>query len=123
MDHRATRRQALSSDSHENDISLSEMTSLVCHEINNVLNGIALQSAITEQAAPNKSHTDISTMRRLVKDAARLVTRLQHHNRPGSIQPEAVDVNDVVRSTRDALQERYPEVSIKLDLTEGCRVL
>jgi two-component system, NtrC family, sensor histidine kinase HupT/HoxJ len=112
----------LSSDFDANDISLSEMVSLVCHEINNVLNSIGLQAATMEQAAPKKPHSKSATMQRLVREAASLVTRLQAHSRPASFQQEAVDFNDLMRSTRDALQERYPEVSIKLNLAEHCTV-
>jgi C4-dicarboxylate-specific signal transduction histidine kinase len=98
------------------------MVSLVCHEMNNVLNGMTLQVAIMEQLPRDKSHADITRMRRLVKEATDLISRLQKHNHQKPFQ-EALDVNDVVRSARDAMRERYPEARIELELADGrCRV-
>jgi C4-dicarboxylate-specific signal transduction histidine kinase len=105
----------LSSDFDENGSLLGELTSLVCHEINNCLNGIMLQVAVMEQSAGRGDRADISNIRKLAKDAAELVTKLQKHNRYEPLERQSVDIVNLTQSVRDELQQRYPESHIKLD--------
>jgi C4-dicarboxylate-specific signal transduction histidine kinase len=113
----------LSPDFDGNGILLDEMTSLVCHEVNNSLNGLLLQVAVMEQSISEEWRSEVSNIRRLARNAADLVRKLQHHNRHEAFDREAVDINDLARSARVALQERYPEAHIDLGLTDGsCRV-
>jgi two-component system C4-dicarboxylate transport sensor histidine kinase DctB len=95
------------------------MVSLVCHEINNSLNGIILQVAVMEQAVPDDPRAAISNVGKLARNAADLVNKLLEHNRDKPHKGEAVDINDLVRWAGEALLERYPEAQIMLDLAEG----
>jgi C4-dicarboxylate-specific signal transduction histidine kinase len=109
----------LAPDLDGNDSLLADFTALVCHEINNSLNGLILQVAVIEQAAAHGTPAEISKIGHLAREAADLVRKLQTHVRDKPLDRTAVDINDLARSARDELQERYPEAHIKLDLADG----
>jgi C4-dicarboxylate-specific signal transduction histidine kinase len=99
------------------------LTSIVCHELNNSLNGIVLQTALMEQAASDRTRAEILNVRKLATEAADLIKKLQKYNRFHSVELEPVDVNELARSAQKMLQERYPEAHIKLQLAHGpCHV-
>lgn len=87
---------------------LPELTAVVAHDINNVLNNIVLQAAILEAQAPRLA-APLAIVTHLGNDAARMLRRLQHLCLPPE-PPAPLDVNRMVRETASRF------AAVRLDL-------
>jgi signal transduction histidine kinase len=108
----------LSSDFDGNDGLFCDLTALVCHDINNYLNAIIMQATVLEQSATSEFRAGFSNVVKQARFIDKLVKKLQQHNREKLLRV-TVDSNELARSARDALEQRYPEARITLELMEG----
>src|SRR5262249_39553818 len=100
--------------------TLSDVTALVTHELNNYLHGIRLHVALLEQEVPATGRSDLKIIRTLSSDAAKTIKQLQQYNRhePPPLQP--INLNAVVRDTLARVQGTGGPVAVHLGLaTEG----
>jgi signal transduction histidine kinase len=96
--------------------NVSELTSIVAHEFNNLLNGILLHIAVLKQDVPKEMQSELEVIRGLGNNAAQLIKQLQKYNsrRRGSLQ--SVDLNQVVRNHVGARHAREPALALQMDL-------
>jgi signal transduction histidine kinase len=96
--------------------NVSELTSIVSHEFNNLLNGILLHVAVLKQDVPKEMQSELDVIRGLGNNAALLIKQLQKYNskRRGSLQP--VDLNQLVRDAVAERQAREPALTLQVDL-------
>lgn len=79
--------------------NVSELTSIVTHEFNNMLNGILLHAAVLKQGAGKEIADELEVIRKLGINAATLIKQLQQYNSKRRTPLEPVDVNAIVRET------------------------
>ncbi len=77
--------------------NVSELTSVLTHEFNNMLNGMLLHIAVLKQGAGKEISAELEVIRKLGNDAATLIKKLQEYNSKQRPPLEPVDVNAVVR--------------------------
>jgi len=81
-------------------VDLGELTALVTHQFNNILNDIVLQLAVLERRnLPADAHAEAVAIRQRSQQAAGLVKELQRYSRSFQTPPAAVDLNAVVHRT------------------------
>lgn len=81
-------------------VDLGELTGIVTHQFNNILNDIVLQLAVLERRnLPADARAEAAAIRQRSQQAAGLVKELQRYSRSFYTAPTAVDLNAVVSST------------------------
>jgi len=96
---------------------LADLTNLVGHEFNNVLNSLGLQVAALKQKGLTPNHyPELSEVRKQVAEAGNMVRRLQEVCYKGSPPRQPADLNRAVRAAAadPALGDR-----IRLELQDG----
>lgn len=96
--------------------NISELTSVITHEFNNVLNGMLLHIAVVKQEVPPEIVRELDVIRGLGINAAALIKKLQQYNskRRGALTP--VDLNDVIREVLGRHPDLKSEVELASDL-------
>lgn len=85
-------------------VDLAELTGIVTHQFNNILNDIVLQLAVLERRnLPEETRAEAVAIRQRSQQAAGLVKELQRHGRSFHAQPAPVDLNSIVRSALESL--------------------
>jgi signal transduction histidine kinase len=103
---------------------LADLTNLVGHEFNNLLNCVGLQAAALRQKGFNSDrYPELSEIRTQVATAGNMVRRLQEHCQKGNPPRQSADLNRAVRSVvaaDSALGERVRlELENDLSLVQG----
>jgi C4-dicarboxylate-specific signal transduction histidine kinase len=96
---------------------LANLTAAVLHEINNALNGVALQIAVMEQKGGLvKWQEEVNSIRSKIASAAAMAHRLHQvcYIGPTAVQP--VDLNSFVRKTVAEWQRKDPELTFNIGL-------
>lgn len=76
---------------------LGDLTAMVAHEFNNILNNISLQLAVMEQKElPADLHSDVAVIRQAARNATSMVKQLQQFSQHRAAPLEMVDLNAVV---------------------------
>lgn len=79
-------------------VQLGELTGIVAHQFNNILNDIVLQLAVLERGnMPPEGRAEVAAVRQRSQQAAGLVRELQRYGRSLYEAPAALDLNDTVR--------------------------
>lgn len=79
-------------------VQLGELTGIVAHQFNNILNDIVLQLAVLERGnIPPEGRAEVAAVRQRSQQAAGLVRELQRYGRSLYEPPAALDLNDTVR--------------------------
>jgi signal transduction histidine kinase len=87
-------------------IGIADLTDVVAHEFNNILNNILLHLAILEQGGlPTELRGETGLIRQKGLQAAAMVKKLQQLSRRQHPQLEPLDLNAVVRTTVETLGE------------------
>jgi signal transduction histidine kinase len=93
-------------------VALGELTGLVTHQFNNILNDIVLQLAVLERRNLSaEAHAEAVAIRQRSQLAAGLVKELQRYSRSFQTAPTAVDLNAVVHHTVACLSASAGEKS------------
>jgi C4-dicarboxylate-specific signal transduction histidine kinase len=99
---------------------LSELTSVVAHQLNNHLNGILLQVAVLERGVLAQARSELQVIRQLGNEAATLVRRLQERNALEQPQMQRIELNGVVR---DAVTEVSSPAAVEPELAQHSPVV
>jgi signal transduction histidine kinase len=115
-------------------VDLGELTGIVTHQFNNILNDIVLQLAVLERRnLPADARAEAVAIRQRSQQAAALVKELQRYGRSFHEPLTGLDLNAVVRSTLEglcasAVRDSEPlqwllatgkRLPVQLDLTPG----
>jgi signal transduction histidine kinase len=85
-------------------VDLGELTGIVTHQFNNILNDIVLQLAVLERRnLPEEARAEAVAIRQRSQQAAVLVRDLQRYGRSFQASPVALDLNTVVRNAVESL--------------------
>lgn len=93
--------------------NVSELTSVITHEFNNILNGILLHVAVLKQEVPPEILPELEVIRGLGNSAAALIKKLQQYNSKRRAPLSPVDLNEAVR---DAVAPRAADPRLRVDL-------
>jgi signal transduction histidine kinase len=96
-------------------VGLSDLTSIVTHHFNNILNDIVLQLAVLEQGGLSaEAQAEVKAIGQRSREAARLVKELQNHGRRYHPPPGPVDINATVREAVAASPTAAARIRLEL---------
>jgi two-component system, NtrC family, sensor kinase len=93
--------------------NISELTSVITHEFNNILNGMLLHIAVLKQEVPPEILPELEVIRGLGNNAAALIKRLQQYNSKHREPLAPVDLNEIVRE-ETAQRAAEPKLHVEL---------
>src|SRR5207248_9006593 len=96
--------------------NISELTSIITHEFNNVLNGMLLHIAVIKQEVPPEIVPELDVIRGLGINAAALIKKLQQYNGKRRVALTAVDLNEAVREVLAGHPKLKLDVELASDL-------
>lgn len=91
-------------------MNLADVIGPVSHELQNIFNGIVLQSAIVARKVPAELHAEVMAFRELALQGSNLLTWLDRHRHRIRPPAEGVNLNAVIRAAVEQLQVEGVEV-------------
>jgi phosphoglycerate-specific signal transduction histidine kinase len=96
-----------------------ETAAILAHEVNDYLNTVMLQLAILEGQITPSARSELATLRRQSARLAELVRVWQDSRRKSRLTEPAVDLNQIVRETTEAIKQNqsiFAEAALELAL-------
>jgi signal transduction histidine kinase len=98
-------------------VGIGDLTEIVAHEFNNILNNILLHLAVLEQRGlPDELRPETAVIRQRGLQAAQMVKKLQQLSRRQQLNLQAVDLNQTIREVLGGMTDGSPSQNGEFDL-------